>query len=163
MFHSASNLLTTALLGLVLLLGGCQSTGHIRYERHSVQSDGTPLVQRVEVTTPRNPVVPGLVQFDSEGVSTVSTGNEAKLSASAKSLAKLTWLGGLLLAAGVVALLLKSKLPLIPLEIGLGLAISGVLLMILPSLIEAYLGYILLGLVGAAVLATIWRLNRLSA
>lgn len=113
--------------------------------------------------TPPHAAKPGTIQFAADGTLSASTGTEAYTTPASKSLAKLTWLGGLLLAGGILALLLKAKIPLVPAELGLGLLVSGLLLMVLPSLIEAYLGYILLGLVATAVAVTIWRVNRLQA
>ena len=155
-------LLTILTLVLIPLLGSaCQSSGHIRYERHSVQLDGTPLVQTVEVTTPAGPVVPGLVQFGPDGSLNASTGNEAVVSQSSKSLAKLPYLGAGLLVLGALLVVLKAKLPFIPVEAGIGVAAIGLLLIVLPSIIEAYLPYIMIGLVGTAVAVTIYRVNRI--
>ena len=147
-------------LGL-LMAGGCQRSGRIVYERHEVRPDGSPLVQRVEVWTPTGPVVPGQLQFGSDGSLNASTGNEATVSQSAKSLAKLPYLGAGLLVLGALLLVLKAKLPFIPTEVGIGVAAVGLLLIILPSIIEAYLPYIVLGLLGTAVAVTIYRLNRI--
>ena len=72
------------------------------------------------------------------------------------------YLGAFLMVLGALTLLLKVKLPVIPAEIGIALFGVGLLLVVLPSIIEAFLGYILLGLVGLAVAVTIYRLNRMS-
>jgi hypothetical protein len=159
------------MIGLLILLcvSGCRSSGQIVYEGSRPLSiraaDGTVTQAlqefRVEIQTPQHPTNPGSIQIHPDGTVSASTGSEPTVSAASKSLGKLPWLGGLLLVGGVLGILLKAKVPLIPLELGLGLAISGLLLMVLPSLIEAYLNYILLGLVAAAVVATIWRVNRL--
>ena len=145
------------MIGLLVLLcvSGCQSSGRITYEGSvpvSIRSEDGTLTQalqefRVVIQTPQHPTNPGSIQIHPDGTVSASTGSEPTVSAASKSLAKLPWLGGLLLVGGIVLVGLKAKIPLIPLELGIGVAIGGLLLMVLPSLIETYLGYILLGLV----------------
>ncbi len=149
------------LLSTLLLLPACQKAGTLTYELHTVPLDGGPQQShKLVIKTPPNATHPGSLEIGVDGTVRASTGAAPSVSAASKSLGKLPWLGGLLLVAGVVAFALRLKLPFLPIELGIGLAGSGLLLMILPSIIEAYLPFILLGLIASAAIITIYRLNK---
>lgn len=156
-----SVLYTILLFATLLLLPACRSSGSLDYERTQLLPDGRTIQEQLNLSTPQHPAKPGRIVIGPLGEVDASTGSEPPTSAASRSLGKLPWLGGLLLVGGILAVVLKAKIPLIPAELGIGLAISGLLLMVLPSLIEAYLNYILLGLIGTAVVITIYRVNRL--
>jgi len=155
------------LLSLVTLaaasLSGCQSSGVVSYETRGFEGNPPRAVsRRIQLQTPPAPDRAGSLTVHPDGTVEVSTGAQPKTSAASRSLGRLPWLGGLLLVAGILALAIKVKLPFLPLELGAGLAISGLLLMVLPSIIEAYLPYILIGLVASAAIVTIYRVNKSS-
>lgn len=157
-----SRVLHILLVTSALFLAGCQTFGSLVYESRGTSSDGSPLVRRVEIKTPTGAVHPGAIEIALDGTMSANTGAAQKHSAASKSLGRLPWLGGLLLVAGVLAFAIRIKLPFLPLELGVGLAVSGLLLMVLPSLIEAYLSYILIGLIASAAIITIYRVNKSS-
>jgi hypothetical protein len=155
-----SRICSLLLLLSVVTLGGCRSAGSLVYELRSLSADGQPQLRRVEISTPSHPDQPGTIQIAPDGTVSASTGSEPKVLASSKSLAKLSYVGAALLLGGILLTLLKVKLPMLPIELGLGCAVTGLSLIVLPSLVEAYLPYIFIGLVATAVLFTIYRFNR---
>lgn len=151
------------LVSIVTLLTSCSPTGTLVYESVEPGIDGHPPSRsRLSLRTPSSAVAPGTIHIGKDGTLSASTGNGQATSAASRSLGKLTWLGGILLVAGIVAFAIRAKLKFLPLELGLGLTVSGLLLMILPSAIEAYLPHILIGLIATAVITTVWRLNKFS-
>lgn len=155
MHHRISSVL------IILILSGCASQGRVTLERTQDFKDGRRVTERLTVKTPEHPNAPGSVQITSDGTISVSTGSEPTVTPGQRSLARLPMLGAGMLLVGMLLLVLKAKIPLIPAEVGIGTALVGLLLIVLPSIIEAYLGWIVLGLVGAAGAVTIYRVNGL--
>ena len=150
------------LAGILALLCSCSSSGSLAFERETSFADGRLQKERVRLSTPRGPNHPGGIEIGPNGVVSASTGSAPSYTPASKSLGRLPYLGGFLLVAGVLVFVARLKLPFLPAELGIGLGLSGLLLMVLPAMIEAYLSYILLGLVGTAAVVTIYRLNRTS-
>jgi hypothetical protein len=154
-------LLVMLVLSASALLGGCQSAGVVSFESRGLEGDPPrEVLRRIQLQTPQHPDKAGHLTVHPDGTVSVSTGSQPKISAASRSLGRLTWLGGLLLVGGILALAIRIKFPFLPFELGIGLAVSGVVLMVLPSLIETYLPYILIGLIASAAIVTIYRVNK---
>jgi hypothetical protein len=82
-----------------------------------------------------------------------------------QALAQLTWLPAVgvgLCVVGVLLIVAKAWVPLLPLELGVGLLLLGVAVIALPMLLDRYLWIlILVGIFFFAV--NVWRLNKLES
>ena len=150
------------LLFVVLSAVGCsQSRGILTVERNVPTAEGRSVTETITVRTPDHPNAPGSLSITPDGAVIASTGSEPVETPNQRSLGRLPLYGTGLLLLGVLLIAVKLKFPLVPAELGIGVALVGLLLIVLPSIIEAYLGYIVLGLVGAAAAVTVARVNGL--
>ena len=149
-------LLVTLTLGIL----SCSSqTGKILYSQELIDTQGHRHVQRYQIQTPTPIESPATMKIDSDQSVLLSTGTVYKVLESSKGLARLPYLGAGLLLIGVLLSIAKLKLPFLPLELGIGVSLVGLALIVLPSIIEQYLGYILIGLIGTAALIFMYRFN----
>ena len=160
--------LTVATLA-VLLVVGCDSYGRIKHRITRISPSGEQYQEESEVRTPNDPTSPATMEH---GGSTTqpgfiaSTGAGQKISQAVKQMGVLIWIGAGLMIAGVVLLAGKTYWPVIPMETGPLIFMTGLGLLFVPGLWEEYKVWIALGAAGcviAAITTIVLRLNKREA
>lgn len=158
---------TIWLLVAVLLLVGCAQTGYIKVHRIDEQ-EGRKTVQMTEVRQPTGAIAPASLAMNIDPAVTqpsglsASTGASQPLDQALAQLSSLPLIGVGLCVVGLLLIVAKAWFPLLPLELGIGLMLLGVAIIMLPMLLDRYMWVLIIAAIGVGLYSfNVWRQNKL--